>query len=116
MQRLEECDQRGSLGGAEILSIGRHVSATLNHLPNQLILSQVHGHRIKRRPAHSAIAFEGVAVVTLFGLEDQCAAPFERCSSFQELSGNWLAAPRIHDGAPGSVAGEMRKLPKDHRD
>src|SRR5215472_17993061 len=37
VQRLKERNQRGNLSGIQIFAIGRHVAATLDHLPHQLI-------------------------------------------------------------------------------
>src|SRR6516162_4314446 len=46
MQRLEKCHERRGLRRAEIFSVGRHVSAPLDHLPDELVLRQSHSHRV----------------------------------------------------------------------
>src|SRR5260370_4897588 len=55
MQRLEKCNESRCLRRAQILAISWHVAATLDHLPNQLILSQPHGNGVECRPALSAL-------------------------------------------------------------
>src|ERR1700748_310223 len=46
MQRLEKCNQRRGLRRAQVLAVRRHVPAPLDHLPDELILRQSHGHGI----------------------------------------------------------------------
>jgi hypothetical protein len=40
VQGLEESYERGSLCRAQVVPIGRHVTAALNHLPNELVLRE----------------------------------------------------------------------------
>jgi hypothetical protein len=68
MQGLQERDKSRRLRGVQILSVSGHVAATLNHLPNQLILRQPRGNRVQSRAALSALIAQRVAVVTLLHL------------------------------------------------
>src|SRR6266702_7912332 len=40
MERFEKANERRNLRGREILTVGRHISTTLNYLPDQLIFRQ----------------------------------------------------------------------------
>src|SRR5580704_2030351 len=71
MQRLEERDESRRFRGAQILAVGRHVAATLDHLSNQLILRQAYSHGVQSRTALSALVAERMAVVALLHLENQ---------------------------------------------
>ena len=73
---------------AQILAIRGHVAAALNHLANQLIVRQSHGHRVQSRAALSALIVQGVAVVALLHLENQRALPLERGPAVQKLGRN----------------------------
>ncbi len=107
VQRLEKRHQRGRLGGAQVLSVGGHVAATLNHLTYQLILRELNGDAIQFRPALSSRAAKSVAVMALLCLENERPLPLQRCAAFQVLVRNRFAAPRIHHGTPRRIAGQM---------
>jgi hypothetical protein len=40
MQRLQECNKRRRFRGTQILAIRWHIATSLDHLPNELILSK----------------------------------------------------------------------------
>jgi hypothetical protein len=44
MQRLQECDQRRRFRRTQILAIRGHIAASLDHLANELVLSEAQGH------------------------------------------------------------------------
>jgi len=53
VQRLKERNQRGNLSGIQIFAIGRHVAATLDHLPHQLIVRP--GQPMQRHSRHASL-------------------------------------------------------------
>ncbi len=78
MQRLEERDQRRHLRGAQVLAVGGHVAAALQHLADQLIARQPRRDVVERRAAQAALAAERVAVAALLALQDERALQLER--------------------------------------
>src|SRR6266853_338759 len=93
MQSFKKRNQGSRLRRTQILSVGGHVAAALDHLSNQLILRQPHGHRVERRAALSPLIAERVAVVALLHLKNQGALPLERGPVVQKLRRNRNAAP-----------------------
>src|ERR1035437_970553 len=93
MQRLEERDKRSGLRGAKILAVRGHVAAALNHLTNQLILCQPHGHSVERWSALSALIVERMAVVALLHLENKRTLPLESRAIVKKLGRNRNSAP-----------------------
>src|SRR2546427_4208400 len=85
MKRLEERDQRGCLRRAEVLPVRRHVAATLDDLPDQLILRQPHGDSVERRAALPTRLVERMTVPALLQLEDERPVPFQRGASLEIL-------------------------------
>src|SRR5258706_6444768 len=71
MERLQEGDERGGLGGREVLSVGGHVAPALDHLADELIARQSDRDFVERRTALATAVAEGVAVAALLDLEDQ---------------------------------------------
>src|SRR5262245_17565444 len=65
---LHEGDERRHLGRRQVLSIGRHVPAALQHLADQLISRQARGDVIERGAATAAFATETMAVAALLVL------------------------------------------------
>src|SRR6266850_7594299 len=116
MKRLEERDQRGGLRWAEVLPVRRHVAATLDDLPDQLILRQPDGDSVERRAPLPTRLVERMTVPALLHLQDERAVPFERGASLEVFLRNRLAAPRVHHGAPGRVRAKTRQRPPCHRD
>ena len=56
MKRLEECHQRRGFRRTQVLSVGRHVAAALDHLANELILVESQRDPVERWPALSTFA------------------------------------------------------------
>src|SRR5262245_15519838 len=73
MQRHEEIDERRRLGGAQVLAIGRHVAASLDHLADELVLGESHRHIVESGTTPSPRVTERMAVATLLRLEDEGA-------------------------------------------
>jgi hypothetical protein len=48
VQRFEKRDQGSRFRRTQILSVSRHVAASLDHLSNQLILREPHGNAVER--------------------------------------------------------------------
>src|SRR5580700_5809071 len=103
MQRLEKCHQRSGLRRTQGFSVGGHVAATLNHLPDELILRELDGDTIERRPALSPDASQCVAVVALLGLKNQRTMALQGRASFQIIRWNRIAAPSIHHWTPWCI-------------
>jgi hypothetical protein len=51
MQSFKKRNQGSRLRRTQILSVGGHVAASLDHLSNQLILREPHGNAVERRPS-----------------------------------------------------------------
>jgi hypothetical protein len=71
MQSLEKGDERRSLWRTQVLSVRRHVAASLDHLAYELVLRQPHGYGIQGRTSLAAEVPKGMAVAALFGLKDE---------------------------------------------
>src|SRR2546427_3664730 len=69
-----------------------------------------------RSPPLPARLAEGMAVAALLQLEHERPMPFERGASLEILRRNGLAAPRVHDRAPGRVSAQARQRAPPHRD
>jgi hypothetical protein len=54
MQGLKESHKRSSLCWTQVVSVGRHIPATLDHLPDELVTRKSHGDTIQSRTPLSA--------------------------------------------------------------
>src|ERR1700733_14227674 len=79
MQGFQEADQRRYFRRGKILSVGRHVSASLQHLVYQLVVGQPGSHVIELRTALTAQATDHVTISSLLFLKDNLALPPQRC-------------------------------------
>src|SRR2546426_738447 len=77
-QRLHEGDQGGHLGRPQVLAICGHVSAALDHLPDQLVASKTRGYGVKRRTAKPALTAKAVTIPALFILDENCPLELQR--------------------------------------
>jgi hypothetical protein len=109
MQRLEERDQSGGFRRTQILPVGRHVAATLNHLPNELIMRQEDRYAVESGATLPALVVKRVAVVALLHLEYESTLPLKRGSVAQVLRWNWHRAPGVHHWTPGRVSRKVRE-------
>ena len=82
VQRLEKPNKRRRLRRIQIISVGRHVAAPLQHLADQLISRQSRRHGIQFGTTLAARAVKRMAVAALFGLENDRALAFERRPAF----------------------------------
>src|SRR5215468_9701024 len=116
MQGLHERHQCGDLRRTEILAIGRHIAAALDHLPDQLVAGQARRHIVERRAALAAAAAQAVAVPALLVLEHQGPLDFERRAALEIVRGYWRAAPGLHRWGPGRVHPHRRQSTKHQED
>src|SRR5271156_5939255 len=77
VQGVEESYECRGLRRTQVVPIGRHVAAALNHLPNELVLGQPHRNTIQGWPPLSARISERMAVAALLDLKYQRALPLE---------------------------------------
>src|ERR1700751_516249 len=115
MQSLEKRDQRRGLSRTQIFSISRHVSATLDHLADQLVVREAKCDAVERRSALAAHVIKRMAVATLLSLEDQSAPAFECSASLQIFRRDRDAAPSVHDWTPGRMKAQVRQTAQHHR-
>jgi hypothetical protein len=54
MEGFKERHKRRGLCRTQIVSVGRHVAAALDHLPDELVTRKSHGDTIQGRPPLSA--------------------------------------------------------------
>src|ERR1700741_3672430 len=109
MQGFKKCDQSGSLGRSQILSVCRHVAASLDYLSNQLILGKPHGDAVESRTSLPALVAKRMAVAALLHLKDQRPLPFQCSRAMQKLAWHRGAAPCIDVRAPRCISSEMCK-------
>src|SRR5262249_5976619 len=115
-QRLEECDECGRLCRTQVFSISRHVAASLNDLPDELVLREPHRDGVKGRPPLPTAASKGTAVAALFALKDKRALPL-KCSRAKEHSlRHWIPAPGVHVRAPRRELSHTCKCSQHDRD
>jgi hypothetical protein len=98
MQRFEERYEGGRLSRAQVFGISGHVAATLDDLPNQLVLCKPKGYGVQGRGALAALIVERVAVVALLQLENQGALALEGRASCWPL---FMCPP---PGKPGTAS------------
>ena len=98
-------------GGRQVFAIGRHVASALDHLANELVLSEPQSDAIERRSALAAQTIERMAVVALLALEDERAPALQSGSPLQVLRRNRQVAPGVHDRAPRRVNTQVVNLP-----
>src|SRR5258708_26068695 len=118
MEGFKESHKRRSLRGTQILSVGRHIAAALDHLPDELVTRKSHGDTIQSRPPLSAGIADRMAIATLLDLKYKRTLPLERRRTMYVSVGHWIAAPRVHPRAPGRELGhasESAERDGDHQ-
>src|ERR1700733_2106369 len=116
VQGLKESHQRRSLGWTQVVPIGRHVAAALNHLPNELVLRQPHGNAVQGWPPLSTRVAKRVAVAALLDLKHQRTLPLQCSRAMNVPVGHWIAAPGVHVRTPGRELGHASKRAESDRD
>src|SRR5215467_663878 len=95
-QRLHEGDEGVHLGRHEVLAVGRHVAAALEHLTHELIGGEPRRHAVEGGTALAAFPAQAVAVAALLVLDHQRALELERGPPAKVLHGRGCSAPRLH--------------------
>src|ERR1041385_7529597 len=103
MQCSQKRHQSCRLGRAQVVAVGRHVAASLQDLPEQLIFGHPRRDCVECRPALSALSANGVTVPALHTLEDHRPLAFERTAAIEKLLWHGYAAPRVHVRRPWTV-------------
>src|ERR1700752_2045930 len=117
MQCFQECDQRSGLRRTQILPIGRHIAAALDHLPYELVLGEPHRNAVQSGPSLPAGVPKRMAVAALLDLEDESTLPLKRSSASQPSLRYGITAPSVHVRTPGRETremGESSKCDGDH--
>ena len=109
VQGLEKRYKRRGLCRTQVVSIGRHVAAALNHLPDELVLRQPHGNAVQGWPPLSTRVAKRVAVAALLDLKHERTLPLKRSCAMNVAVGYWIAAPGIHVRTPGRELGHASK-------
>src|SRR5206468_10077934 len=78
MQSFKKRNQGSRLRRTQILSVGGHVSATLDHLADKLVLRKTRGDTVQSRASLPATLTKRMTVAALLDLEDERALPLER--------------------------------------
>src|SRR5262245_23790795 len=116
MQRLEKCDECGRLRWTQVFSIGRHVAASLNYLPDELVVCEPHRDVIQCRASLPTGPSKGMAVAALFELKNQRALPLQRGRVKEHSLRHWITAPCDHVRAPRRELSHTRKRSEHNRD
>jgi len=116
MQRFQKGHQRGCFRWTEVFPVGGHISPTLNHLANKLILREVESDSVERRPALTSFIIQRMTVVTLLGLENQRTMALQCCAAMEEFRRNRQAAPGVHHRAPRCVLCQMSQSAETYGD
>src|ERR1043166_1309578 len=103
MQCSQERNQSCRLGRTQVVAVRRHVAASLQDLPEQLIFGHSRRDRVECRPALSAFAANGVTIPALHALEHYRPLTFERTAAIEKLLRHGYAAPRVHVRRPWTV-------------
>src|SRR5262249_60404401 len=93
-QCFHERGQRGRFGGAQILSVRRHVAAALQDLTYELIARLARRDTVERGAALASLTVQTVAGAALFVLEHQRPLQLERRAALD-------VADRRGGGGPG---------------
>jgi len=62
----------------QVLAVSRHVPASLDDLPDELIAREARGHRVQRRAAQTTFATKSVTIPALLALDENCALQLQR--------------------------------------
>src|SRR3984885_2567682 len=116
VQGLEKRYERRSLCGTQVVPIGRHVTAALNYLANELILRQTHGNAIQGWSPLSTRVAERVAIAALLDLKHERTLALKRSGAVNVPVRYWIAAPGVHVRTPGRELGHASKGAESDRD
>src|SRR5271170_3058838 len=108
-QSLHEGYQGSYFRGSQILAVCRHVSASLDDLPDQLIVGEARGDGIQRGAAQTTLAPKAMAVPALLALNEDRPLKLQRRATFYICGGRGRAAPGLHVRRPGCEGSEIRQ-------
>src|SRR5260370_3900916 len=75
MQRFKECHESSRLGRTKIFAVTRHVPSALDHLADQLVLSELKSDALQSRPPLTSLPAQCMHVVALLHLKNESALP-----------------------------------------
>src|SRR5690242_1259908 len=81
MQGLEKRDKSRGFRRTQVLSVSRHVPASLNHLADKLVLRKPHGDMVECRAPLSAEITERMTIAALLHLKHESPLPRESSSA-----------------------------------
>src|SRR6266436_5170429 len=116
MEGFKESHERRGLSRTQIVSVGRHITTALDHLPDELVTRKSHGNTIQGWSPLSPGIAEGMAVSALLGLKHERTPPLERGCAMYVSVGHWIAAPGVHVRTPGCELGQTSKRAERDRD
>src|ERR1700693_6419569 len=114
MQSLQKRNQGRGLRRAQILSVRRHVAASLDYLPNQLVLRQSHRDTVQSRTSLPTALTKRMTVAALLHLKDQRALSLKCGTAMQKLLRHRVAAPSVHVRTPRRVSSEVSECSQRH--
>src|SRR5215468_9881148 len=115
-QRLHEGDEGVHLGRRQILAVGGHVPATLEHLSHELVGGEPRRHAVEGGTALAAFSAQAVAVAALLVLDHERALELERRPPAKVLQGRRRSAPRLHLRRPRDEDAEAGQSGDDEHD
>src|SRR5258708_35831848 len=107
VQRFEKSNQRGCLRRTQVITVGRHVPAALNHLTDELIFGEPDGNAVESRASLPATFPNGMAVAALLGLKNERTLSLKRGCPMQNFFRHGIAAPRVHVRTPGRESPQL---------
>src|SRR5580704_4529693 len=116
VQGREKSYECRGLCRTQVVPIGRHIPAALNHLPNELVLWQPHGNAVQGWPSLSTHVAKRVTVAALLDLEHERTLPLKCSRAMNVPVGYWIAAPSVHVRTPGRELGQASKCAESDRD
>src|SRR5580700_7930469 len=109
VQGREKSYECRSLCRTQVVPIGRHIPAALNHLPNELVLCQPYGNAVQGWPSLSTHVAKRVAVAALLDLKHERTLPLKCSRALNVPIGYRIAAPCVHVRTPGRELGHASK-------
>src|SRR5205807_10434799 len=104
-------------GRTQILAVGRHVPAALQHLANELIASLPARYAVERRASLASLIAQTVAGAALLVLQHQRALQLERRAALDVADRRRGGGPGFHLRRPRdrhTEAGQRRDRENDH--
>src|SRR5580700_7746273 len=116
MQRFEKSYERGGLRRAQILGIRGHISASLDHLADELVLREPDRDTIESGASLPSALLKRMTVAALLRLKDERALPLQGGCAVQKSRRQGGAAPGVHLRTPRRVLRQMGKRSERNRE